>query len=505
MLYSDSYGCFLIGCLCNRPELLRSGKYPLTPDDFSPNLLHKHLFAVINNLAMQGLNDITEVEVGIFIEPYETTKEIIYEQDGLGFIKTVKTQAHEENIDLYYNVIRKFSLLRIAVSEGIDVSDIYDERKSQESQMKKLNEYTPTQLIEHFEAKIINLKSVFNNNSVIPKMWLGDSFETVLKELQSTPAMGAGLCSSYETTIFRGWQQGHLLMRSAPSGLGKTLRSIGDLCNVCIPYLFDVKQNEFVKNPNYQGKGVFIHTELNQEYEIQPRFLSYICNIPFHKILDGQLTTEENNRLLESVELIKNNIKLIDIANFTIPMLRDTLKEVAVVDGCTHGVFDYVQDNGVVSKHYKNETGTGLRQDMVLLAIVTDLKACAEEYNMGLLTMTQLNGNEKTAAVIDESCLFGSKSMKNKIDGGTIMLAPSLTETEQTSTLQNKTQYENLKPNVVSHVYKGRFSKYGQNLKIFQYMDYATGRIADFYVTNQYNEPIHVEKTKVCNVLNGEQ
>ena len=93
MLYSDSAGCFLIGCLCNQPHLIRSGKYPLTREDFKPNLLHEHLYAVISNLAYKGLEEITEIEIDQFIQPYETTKDIIYDKDGLEFIQTVKQQA----------------------------------------------------------------------------------------------------------------------------------------------------------------------------------------------------------------------------------------------------------------------------------------------------------------------------------------------------------------------------------------------------------------------------
>ena len=38
--------------------------------------------------------------------------------------------------------------------------------------------------------------------------------------------------------------------------------------------------------------------------------------------------------------------------------------------------------------------------------------------------MTQLNGNEKTAEIIDESCLAGGKAVKNKLDAGCISLYP---------------------------------------------------------------------------------
>lgn len=499
MLYSDSAGCFLIGCLCNQPHLIRSGKYPLTREDFKPNLLHEHLYAVISNLAYKGLEEITEIEIDQFIQPYETTKDIIYDKDGLEFIQTVKQQALSGNIDLYYPVIRKFSLLRSARDKGMDITEIYDENKDKESQLANFNKYSIVDLINYFDNRVIELKKEYNANTVRKEMWLGDNFVKVLTTLKESPAMGAGLCSPYETAIFRGWQRGHLLMRSAPSSGGKTTRAIGDLCNVSIPYLWNSEQQAFVKNQNYQGKGFYIHTESDQEYEIQPKFMSYICDIPYHVILDGSFTPQEEKRMIEAVEMMEHSIMLIDMPNFTIPLLRDTIKEMAITEHCCYGVFDYIQDNGIAGKTYKNETGTALRQDMVLLAIATDLKACAEDFNVGILTMSQLNGNEKINSIIDEACLSGSKAMKNKLDGGMICLSPTSGELEQTATLAVKRGKfgESPRPNQVTHIYKGRYNKYSPNLKLFQHLDFATGRVYDMYVTDANNAPVHVDKVYV--------
>lgn len=500
MLYSDSAGCYLLGCLCNNPALIRSGKYPLKKEDFNPNLLHKYLFAVINNLAFQGLEEITEIEIDQFIQPYDNIKETIEDEDGLDFIRTVKEQTVAGNIDLYYPIIRKFALLRDAQDEGEDITEVFDESENLESQLAKLNQYSLNDILNMFDSRVIRLKKEYAPISIRQEMWAGEDFEKVLEEFQQTPVMGAGLCSPYETALYRGWQRGHLLLRSAPSSGGKTTHTIADLCNVCVTHLWNKDQNKFVENPNYQGKGFYIHTEMEQRLEIQPKFISYIANIPFDYILDGNYTPEYKQRLLEAGNILEESgIKLIDMPQFTIPLLHNTIKEMVITEKCSYGVFDYVQDNGTVGKAYKSEVGTAIRQDMLLLAIVSDLKACAEEFNVGLISMTQLNGQEKVLPVIDENCLFGSKSMKNKIDSGSIILPPTKKELEQTTILNEKRGFGNTKPNLVSHIYKGRFSKYGRNLKIFRYFDYGTGRLEDLYVTNLYNEPVHVDKIYIQN------
>lgn len=500
MLYSDSAGCYLIGCLCNNPGLIRSGKYPLKKEDFEPNLLHQYLFAVINNLAYKGLEEITEIEIDQFIQPYSVVKEVIDDADGLDFIRVVKEQSISGNIDLYYPIIRKFSLLRSAKEHGQDISEFYDDNADKETQLAHLNKYSLKDILNILDSKVINLKKEYAPTTIRTEMWAGEHFDQVLQQFEKTPVMGAGLCSPYETAIFRGWQKGHLLLRSAPSGAGKTTRAIGDLCQVCVKYLWDDQKQDFIPNLNYQGKGFYIHTEMNQELEVQPKFISYIANIPFHHILDGKYTSEEKTRLLKASEILYDSgIKLIDMPNFTIPLLKDTIREMAITEQCQYGVFDYVQDNGIVGKIYKEEVGTPIRQDMLLLAIVTELKSCAEEFEIGLLSMTQLNGQEKILNIIDEHCLFGSKSMKNKIDGGSITLPPTNAELDHTKLLIEKRGFGNCSPNMVSHIYKGRFSQYGKNLKIFQYLDLSTGRISDYYVTNSQNEPIHVDKIYIEN------
>ena len=501
MLYSENMSMFLLGCLANDPSLIRGGKYPLDKNDFSPNVFHYHLYAVINNLALQGVEEITEIDIDQFIQPYEATKEIIYDNDGLMFIRKIKELSNAGNIDLYYNVVRKLALLRDAQDTGIDIGDIVNSAMSIEQIIETINKHSLEDILAILDTKFIQLRKKFRVNNIRAEMWAGTDFEKVLESFEQEPAFGAGFASSYETSILRGWQRGHLIMRSASSGYGKSTRAVADLCMVCCKELYDENLKAFVKNPNYQGKGFFIHSEMEQTFELQPKFISFISNIPTHKIMDGDYTPEEKERLLKSAEILKDSgIKLVDMPDFTLPLIGETIREMAMTHGCVYGVFDYVQNNGVVSKQIKSENGTALREDMVLLQITAKLKALAEEYNIGLLTMSQLNGKEKEAMVIDESCLAGAKSMKNKLDGGWIMMYPTKKELEQTQSISGKRGFGTDEINCVSHLYKGRFSKYGQNLKVFQIFNRDTGRIQDCFVTTWDNTPISVDKVMIKGV-----
>ena len=167
-------------------------------------------------------------------------------------------------------------------------------------------------------------------------------------------------------------------------------------------------------------------------------------------------------------------------------------------------VFDYLQDNGVIGKEMR-ATHEVVARDTIILNMASTFKNLARQYDIGIYTMTQLNGNEKTADVIDESCLSGGKAVKNKLDCGCISLPPRKAERKLTEGLlmnwqskQRGNEYlTTLQPNIVLHNYKTRFGKYGVGVKIYQYLDKGTGRCIDMFCTNLYDEPINVDKT-IC-------
>lgn len=141
------------------------------------------------------------------------------------------------------------------------------------------------------------------------------------------------------------------------------------------------------------------------------------------------------------------------------------------------------------------------REDLILKNLVTDLKMYAEKYNVGLMSMTQLNGNEKTMDFPDESCLSGSKAMKTKIDAGSIILnakdkPKSLKRVEPF--VHKRGFKDGVQPNIVEMIYKSRYSMYAsEKVKVWSYFDRGTLRRHDFFVTNANDEIMNVPKSVV--------
>lgn len=482
----------------NNPDLLFNDKYPLSKKDFKPVDLHYVIYRAIAKLASEGAGVITEIEIDNFVKNYPADYEVLQDNNWMDFVTTMKELANLENYELYYNTIRKFSLLRDMKENGEDIKDYYDEAFSEETQLEKLNKYTIQDILDEIELKANSYRNKYDTTFTRAEMWGGEGFEEVLESFKESPAFGSIISSPYLTTLYQGWCRSHLLMRSAPSGMGKTKAAIGDLCYTCAQEMWSDEIQDFIVNPNYQGAGFYIHTEQKQETEIQPNFIACIANVPYHKIRTHDLTSDEEARVKKAAEIMRNSrIRLIDMPDFTISKLDKKIKECAISFGCTYGVFDYIWDNNAAGAELKSHTGVGQRQDMLFLSITSQLKQMAETYNVGLYTMTQLNGNEKTNEIIDEACIFGSKAMKTKLDAGSIMLRPRKKEWKLAEPyMRAKGIGPQMKPNVIDHVYKTRYGTLDkENIKVWAYFDKGTCRRTDLFCTDSFtDEYIKVSK-----------
>lgn len=508
-LYSMNAGNFLLSSLLNNTDLLYNSQFPLNKDDFKPNLSHKIVYISICQLADRGCSVIDAKELvtyleGGYVEQLNALKADLSDGNVVGYIDTLKALDNNKSYEYWYNEVRKRSLLRKYRDSGFDISEFWDENKSEEKNIAKLNNVSIKDIVHHFDAVQTELRQQFIVEETVRRIKAGDNYEEIKEAFKNTPYFGACMVGAYQTTLYRGWLKGQLVVNSAPSGMGKTIRAVGELCNVCALALWDDEKQDFVDNPNYKGSGLYINTEMDLELELTPCFLAYISNVPRHKIMDGRYdSTEEEKRVDIAIKILRDSdIFLIDDPNFTLRSIEDNIKYYKETYDVQYMVFDYIQDNGCVGKEM-HQTHDVIARDTIILNIASNLKVWARQYDIGIYTMTQLNGNEKTAEIIDEGCLSGGKAIKNKLDAGCISLYPRKKEQKFTEGLlthwlsENRSGKfgENFKPNVVLHNYKVRFSKYGVGVKIYQYLDKSTGRCIDMFCTDMYDNPINIDKT----------
>lgn len=509
-LYSINASNFLLSSLLNNTNLLYNSSYPLNKDDFKPNLSHRIIYITICQLADKGCSSIDPKEFVTYIEnypeQYNSLKEDIADGNIISYIDTLKQLDNTKSYEYWYNEVRKRSLLRRYRDSGFDITKFWDEDKSEEKNINKLNKYSIRDIVSDFDEIQTELRHDFVVEENMKRVQAGVGFKQVKEDLKNTPFFGACMISPYQTTLYRGWVKGHLLLDSAGSGMGKTIRAVGELCNVCATEYYDKDKGEWIKNKNRQGAGLYINTELDLMLELNPCFVAYIADVPRYKIMDGVYDSkEEEERVDRAIQILEESqIFLVDDPRFTLRSIEDNIKYYKEKVNIQYMVFDYIQDNGMVSKEMK-ATHEIVARDTIVLNMADNLKVFAKQYDIGIYSMTQLNGNEKVADIIDVGCVSGGKAIQNKIDAGCVSLYPRKKEIKFTEGLlqhwlsKNKRGdfKEDFKPNVVRHNYKVRFSKYGMGIKLYQYLDKGTGRCIDLYCTDLYDNPINIEQTKV--------
>lgn len=499
MLVNHTINDRLLGCYLQRPELTLDSKYPLDKDEWTI-LFQKILYATIYNLALNGCKSVSIIDIDEFVKPFISEYNVLEDNNFEDYIATVVELTDVDNFEYYYTEFRKFSCLNAYKEKGFDIKKFYDEDKSEESQLENLNQYSIEDIVNWFEKQQSDVRKQFFLNDKIEVMTCGDGFDELLDELEEEPMIGAGLCSPTLNNLYRGWCRGHLILRGSPSSFGKTCMGISDQNNVSVLKIWSDEAQDFVNNPYYQGKGAYIHTEQKMREEIQPRFMANISGIPYHKILDGDFTKEEKERLSEAGRIAKESeLRIINYPMFTANGLREMIKNLSL-DDYEYITFDYCWDNFYIGSELKAISGTAIRQDMSLLHLVDTLKMSAEQFDVAVATMIQLNGREKEVDIVDESCLFGSKSVKTKLDNGSIYMYPRQKELKQVEPLIAKWNNKYNKqafggtiiPNAVSHCFKTRYGRFGQNVKVWHYVDNSIGKMIDMFATTWDNKPIDI-------------
>lgn len=465
------------------------------------------MYLGIVKLFNNGCQEITPIDMDNILQSHPASAEVANDNNYMEFMETTKLLAIVENYEHYYTVVRKFALLRELKDSGIDIKEFYEELQDENEQAAKLEKLSIQDILNEVELKGIKLRSKYDVKYVRTEMVAGEDTEGLIEEFEQAPAFGAFLCSPYLTQLYMGWCRSHLIMESSGSGVGKTRMSIADLCGVAVDQHWDDNAQDFVDNSNYQGPGLFIHTELTSRSEINPMFLACISGVDVKHITQGILTHEEKLRVLKAGEILQtNNMHIVDMADFTCQTIDRKIKECVESYGMQYCVFDYVQLNSAVTQEYRQCTEAQAREDLILRNITLELKDMAQKYLVAIKTMTQLNGVEKTLDFPDESCLSGGKSQRNKLDAACITLPVKdrIKEFKRIEPYLKRKGFgadSRLEPNVVSYVYKSRFGQWAdQKIKVWRYFDRARFRNIDLFCTNQYDEIVNIPKP----VLEGE-
>ena len=472
------------------PQLMISGKYNLSKFDFEPMEFHLRLYQAALSLSKHGAKSIDAISIYNLTENKPTVKQLFDQNNLIDFVDTIKQLTNIDNIDLYYQEVRKNSILRKYRGVGFDISRFEGNVES----------YTIKDIVDYFDGLQISVKKDFFVDKNIIEAKTGDGFERVKEEFKAEPMYGATTFSKYLNEAARGWLRGQLSLYSIGSGLGKSTIGLYNLVLVCCPYIWDDEQNQYIKNPCYQhSAGLYIQFEMDIDREITPKIVASISGVPTYHILNGQYEEGEEARVDRAIEILhESEIYTVTMPSFTTSTIETYIRDYVINKQVGYVVYDYITEGPSISSDIASQNKVQTRSDQVLAGLASKLKDLAVEYNVAILTFSQVNANAYNQEILDASCSAGSRAMQNKCDVAGIIMPPKKQELEICDMMMEKyCPNSKLSVNRVLSLYKVRFGSYEQGIKIWGHLDLNTGHFVDCFVTTKYNQPYDMSKTNL--------
>lgn len=491
----------VLGGLIKQPSLLsETNKYQLDNKDF-PERFHTIIFAAINNLYQNGTSQIDEIEVDGFLSQYDVQYEIFNQNKGVEYLQNIQELFKEGNFDYYYGRLKKFTLLREMDGVGFDISEIYDTTimnpREQEKLLVKFDKMTIADILRVYESKMIEIQDRFEADSDARSAHAGEGIHELLERIEDSPEIGLPLNGDLLTSVFRGARKTAYLLRSSITGGGKSRLALSNALILSALGWYDSEKGEWVKN-EFAKSCVFITTEM-LVVELQTPAIAFIADVEEHKILRGQTTAEEKERIHHAANILeKSNLYIEELPNFNLQDISRTIEKNIIQYDIEYVYFDYIHSSIDIFSEISQQSGIRLREDQILLLMSNNLKALANKFNVHLMSATQLNGAWKEAwqkgDIIDDNLLAGSKAIAQKVDGGMIVLPISQKEKKEIQEILSQGFYP--EPTHVTHIYKNRGNPH-DSIKIFSKINMGTIRTQDLFCTNQDNEIIDVEVLKI--------
>jgi len=481
-LVDKRYVFLLFGVYCHNPRLILDKKYETNANDFAESF-HKLIFGSIQNIAKKSrVSKITSLEIENEISQFPASMSLWNLNEGALYIDRAieETVDKTENIELYFDTVRKFSMLRIATeSLKMDISFIYDENN--ENKLELFNKMNSKQVLAQLLNKFNEFKNLWGSSfSDNYNFHAGDGIVDIIEDCKNQESSyGYPMQSGYMTTIFRGLRPRKCMIRSSVSGGGKTRNSLAEACNISSDKIFDWGKHIWLST-GAKSPVLFISTELSKE-ELQTCLLAHISGVSEDRLTEWKnITPEEEIIIYESGEIVKESLLYGEYQpDFTIETIEETIETYIINQNITHCFFDYINDSPSLYAYYGQKTGTKLRTDQILFLFSAALKQLANKYDIFLGSSTQLSSNWKEEK--DGNALKGSKAILEKPDYGILALPATSADLQKIKPILDNGFYTI--PNMGYYIIKNRGGKW-KSIVVWTKLDMGCVREIDCFVTN---------------------
>lgn len=331
----------VIGNVFNNPHLLDDDeKYNITEQDF-PDNFHKIVFGVIYNLWQQGVDKITIANITDYLASRPKSQSVYEANNGTEWLVKVSSSVMPQAFDYYYNRLKKFTLLRVYDSFGIDMTEFYDpdnifDLAKKQAQEDRLDNSSLLDIVSKIDERIDAIKSDYLNDVDSDGFSAGDGIEDLLTRLKAEPEIGIPMYGSLINTVSRGARLKKLYLRSAPTGTGKAIPNYTIIPTPTGPHRVDeIKEGQYLFGSDGKPTKVLkIHPQ-EEPKEIYKVFLDdgrvaecckdHLWTYAYRTHRGWDYRTETTLQILERTKSLKNNFKDSDNRGwrFRIPLMTE--------------------------------------------------------------------------------------------------------------------------------------------------------------------------------------
>lgn len=483
MLYDINAATMLLGCFCYRPHLVFSEKYRIEKNDFrcaevEESHFYHIVYRAIYNLAREGASEIDGIILDMFLQSHPKELALCTAYKHIEFIDTIKKIADPNNIEVYYNTVRKCAMLREYKQKGFDVSP-FDGN----------TDYSQADIANYFNSIQIEIKQKYVTSEGVEHHNAGEGLGNSIDSFKQKSALGLSFQNLYLNRVLGGING--LVLRSSDQGSGKSMLMVADTCISSCEHLYDSKQGKYVPNPAFAGNVLFINTELQFERQLQPMFAAFVSDVERYKIRWGEYDSpSEEERVRSAESILKKHTYIVDMPDFTLSKIEDTIVYYVEKYNIRMCVFDYVSFNQHLSAELAQNSKVMLREDMALLELTRRLKELSLYYDIPILSGTQTSRASREKFSVDATWLAGGLSLLHKADSVLVLTQVGKKEAGELEPLQGLIEEMGVEPTHCIHMLKGRDSRFPDLIKIYCNINLGTGRDIPMFVLNKEGDEV---------------
>lgn len=494
-LFDQNAAMMVIAGLIKEPDLIHDNEnYRLSVNDFNSDF-YKIIFSAIHNLVKDGAENINIKDIDLYVGQYKKQYEKYKKHKGYDFLSSLEpyiADMDRSKFNIHYNRLKKFTILRSLEEKGIDTKEFYNPEVNfldLDKQNEKLNNLKIEEILERVKEKLIDVEDLYVSKNANKSQSSSVGIRSLYEELKKSPEVGERLDGDILNYIVRGARFGKMYLNSAPSGHGKTRTMVGMACAMSLPR---IEGNEVImkKDPK---KVVFFTTEQKHD-EIQTLQLAYVSGVNESKILYGNADAYEEKLLEKAVEIIEEYGHYFEIEALpdpSIALIKTKALKHVTKNNIEYLFYDYIFSSPGLLSEFRD---LKIREDVALMMLSNTLKEIAADYDVFIMSGTQLNDGWSKNMVRSVNHIRGSKAIGDKVDVGMISVMLEDVQ-EEKKIVEEIVEEANVEmPNMVVDVYKNRRGVL-RGVKLYRHFDHGTCRVKDIMLTSGTHQVINDYET----------